>query len=111
MLLCARDEMRLGMAASQILSVCIPALVIHKQANIHENAWETFIMCIRYTYVAVTVSFNKYGSTNTLKNLGKLYLHKLLKFYCISKKFRKQVYKIFELAYKLHPAFHLKVYF
>lgn len=64
-------------------------------------------------HVAVTVSFNKYGSTNTLKKLleavsvqaAKILLH-------ISKKIQKtSIQNVWVGTYKLHPAFHLKVYF
>ena len=57
------------MAASQILSVCNPALVFHKQANIHENVMRGLSHVHKVYHEAVTVSFNKYGSTNTLKKL------------------------------------------
>ena len=50
------------MAASQILSDCVPASVFHKQANIHENVMRDLHHVRKLHHVAATVSFNKYGS-------------------------------------------------
>ena len=46
------------MAASQILSDCVPALVFHKQANIHENVMRDLHHVCKLHHVAVTVSLN-----------------------------------------------------